>query len=479
MASERKAFLPWAGLAAVVLSAGAWWFGSGLQPHWWLTWLAPLPVLWLAPRIRAPWAALAALLAYAIGGLNGWSYMHDRIGLPLPAIVYAIVLPGLALALCVLLFRRLVLLSHAVAAALAVPALWVAIEYASSLVSPHGTFGNIAYTQMDNLPILQAASVAGLWGVGFLVTLLPAAIAVVLARETTARGRVAVAIVTALPIAAALVYGAWRLDVPSETSVSVGLVSLEKPIRPALESAEGQALATRYLDAVQRLASDGARIVVTPETSFSTTESTLPAFAALASQHDVIVGVGIDGKNDPAAERNMLAVFQAGATTPAVYSKHHLIPGLERQYTPGDGFTMLGGTPRIGLAVCKDMDFHDVSQAYAARHTQLLLVPAWDFGVDGWLHSRMAIMRGVEGGFAIARAPRTGRLTLSDDRGRVVAEASSEESDAMLVGKLPLYETTTLYARWGDWLPWLCVVGVVAALTLAVGFARRSGRSAP
>jgi apolipoprotein N-acyltransferase len=162
-----------------------------------------------------------------------------------------------------------------------------------------------------------------------------------------------------------------------------------------------------------------------------------------------------------------LVVIQPDAAAPVTYNKHHLIPGLERQYTPGDSYTLLAGTPRIGLAVCKDMDFHDTARAYAARQAQLLLVPAWDFSIDGRFHSRMAIMRGVEGGFAIARAARSGRLTLGDDRGRVVAEASSEGHDAELVGNLPLHDTHTLYARWGDWLVWLSLLASVAWLVLA------------
>jgi apolipoprotein N-acyltransferase len=96
----------------------------------------------------------------------------------------------------------------------------------------------------------------------------------------------------------------------------------------------------------------------------------------------------------------MLTVFQPGAMSPATYSKHHLLLGFE-QYTPGDSYTMLEDEPRIGLAICKDMDFHDIGHAYAVRNAQLLRVPASDFILDGWLHSRMAIMHGVESGFAM------------------------------------------------------------------------------
>ncbi|MFC5526078.1 nitrilase-related carbon-nitrogen hydrolase [Rhodanobacter ginsengisoli] len=459
------------GLSATALSALGWWHGSGLHPLWWLTWLAPLPVLLLAPRVRARWAALAAFAAYALGGLNQWDYLHGYIGLPLPTILLAIGGPALMLTLCTLLFRQLLLRGRAIAAVLAVPTLWVAIEYLNTQLSPHGTFGSIAYTQMDALPILQVAAVTGLWGISLLLLLLPAALAMQMAPAASKRDRAAVAAIAVLLLGAALGYGCWRLQQPATTVMRIGLVSLEKPIRPALHSADGQALEARYVAAIDRLADRGARTVVIPETSFANADATVPAFAALAQRHDLVVDTGIDFKGDPRAERNMSMVFQPGAVAPSTYSKRHLIPGFEDHYTPGDSYRMLDGTPRVGLAICKDMDFHDIGHAYAARDAQLLLVPAWDFSVDGWLHSRMAIMRGVEGGFAVARAARSGRLTLSDDRGRVVAEASSEKHDAELVGNLPLRTAHTLYGRWGNWFAWL---DLAALLALLAGAARRS-----
>ncbi|MGN6381254.1 MAG: nitrilase-related carbon-nitrogen hydrolase [Dyella sp.] len=473
---DRKGLV--AGLAAVALSALGWWFGSGLAPQWWLTWLAPLPVLLLAPRVRRRWAALAAFAAYALGGLNQWSYLHGYIGLPMSTIVPAVAGPGITLMLCVLLFRRLLVRERPVVAALAVPALWVTIEYINTQLSPHGTFGSIAYTQMDALAILQLAAFTGLWGISFALLLVPAVLAVLAAQQVSARDRRTVATVGVVLLGAALGFGLWRLQAPATTSVRVGLVSLEKPIRPALRDAAGQALQARYVAAIDRLAAAGAQIVVLPETVLATGDATLPAFADAAQRHGVIVDAGIDFTGDPRAERNMAMAFVPGAAMPATYAKHHLIPGFEKQYTPGDDYRLLPGTPRIGLAICKDMDFHDIGRAYAERNAQLLLVPAWDFSIDGWLHGRMAIMRGVESGFAIARAARSGRLTLSDDRGRVAAEASSEQHDAELVGALPLRDTHTLYARWGNWFVWLAIAALAAMLVLAM-MPRRGDASRP
>jgi len=115
------------------------------------------------------------------------------------------------------------------------------------------------------------------------------------------------------------------------------------------------------------------------------------------------------------------------------------------------------------------MDFPATGRANAASGAQLLLVPAWDFFADGWYHSRMAILRGVESGLAIARSSRDGALTLSDDRGRIVAEVPSNlNADASVVGTLPVRTTHTLYAQWGDWFGWLNLFALVVLLVLAI-----------
>lgn len=467
MASEAdRARLP-AALLAVALSALAWWFGSGTTPVWWVTWLAPLPVLWLAPRVRAPWAALAAFSTYVAGGFNVWPYLHEHLGLPTPFILAYIASFGMLIAACTLLFRRLLLRGRTVAAALSVPALWVAYEYINNLLSIHATFFNISYTQADVLPVIQLVAVTGLWGLGFLLLLVPTVASLQLWPHAARRSRWTIAGFVVLALVAMLTYGNWRLQQAPTSTVRIGLVSLKDlGLRP-LSSAEGEARQARYVDAMQRLIGEGAKILLIPEASFATDTATVPAFASLANQRNVMVAAGIAFHFGDSDAHNMLSVFEPNATSPATYSKHHLLFGLE-QFVPGDSFTMLAGEPRIGLAICKDMDFHDIGNAYAARHAQMLLVPASDFEVDGWLHSRMAVVRGVESGFAVARAARGGRLTLSDDRGRVVAEASSVQRDAELVGDLPLHATTTLYSRLGDWFAWLDLAILAGVLVMAV-----------
>ena len=50
-------------------------------------------------------------------------------------------------------------------AALVFPSFWVFYEFLSERTSPHSTFGNLAYSQMNFLPVLQVTSITVLGAV--------------------------------------------------------------------------------------------------------------------------------------------------------------------------------------------------------------------------------------------------------------------------------------------------------------------------
>jgi apolipoprotein N-acyltransferase len=111
------------------------------------------------------------------------------------------------------------------------------------------------------------------------------------------------------------------------------------------------------------------------------------------------------------------------------------------------------------------MDFPALSRQYAADGADLMLVPAWDFNADRWLHSRMAVLRAVENGFALARSARNGLLTLSDNRGRILAEtATAPDRFVSISGILNVPHEETFYTRTGDWFARLCVAAFVVLM---------------
>jgi apolipoprotein N-acyltransferase len=116
------------------------------------------------------------------------------------------------------------------------------------------------------------------------------------------------------------------------------------------------------------------------------------------------------------------------------------------------------------------MDYVDPADGYARAKVGLVLAPAWDQGIDRWWHGHMALMRGIENGFSIVRNAKRGFLTVSDDRGRVLAEATSspDRPFTTLLANVPVHHDTTLYSIWGDWFAWLtlaCAGGLLFQLT--------------
>ncbi|MFB9679480.1 nitrilase-related carbon-nitrogen hydrolase [Streptosporangium vulgare] len=427
-------------LALTLASAVLTHFGTGLHPVWWLTWLAPLPVLFLARRAGGGTAFAAGTLVWLAGQARMWPYFTGPLEMPPPLAAALIAGPALCYGLGVLLFRTLIVRGRPLLAAAAVPAVWVTAEYVMNLAGPHGAWWSLAYTQADVLPVLQTASVTGVWGITFLLLFVPASIAVLRPRA---------AVVSGVLVALTLGHGLARLATPADAGGR----------KVALVATDGsEDLVRRYGEAVDAAVARGAEIVVLPEKVFRT--AGLP-FARPGVE--VVAGI--------AMETNSAVSYPSGVR----YDKHHMIPGVERGYRPGTGLAFLDGD-RLGLIICKDLDFPGLVREYGRAGVAALLAPAWDFGEDAWLHSRMAVVRGVENGLAVARAAREGRLTVSDGRGRIVAEGHSDRKGmTMVTASLPREGSATLYTTLGDWAAWASA----GLLLLALGASARTRSSGP
>ena len=129
------------------------------------------------------------------------------------------------------------------------------------------------------------------------------------------------------------------------------------------------------------------------------------------------------------------------------------------------------GTLRDGraVAICKDLDFPATIRSDARLGLRLMLVPATDFESDRWSHARMALFRSVESGFAMVRSVRNGVMTISDDRGRVLARAESgADRITHVIADVPLGSGRTVYQQFGNFFAWGCGVGTLALLVWAL-----------
>jgi apolipoprotein N-acyltransferase len=466
--SRNLIFAIAAGIATALLS----YFGTGLHPIWSLLWFAPVPVLALAPRLRASRTFLLAFFAWLIGETNLWNFYRHAIELPLALIIVAFALPAGVFGLAVLLTRRFVKIQSLFPAALALPVVWVTYEYLTAISSPHSTSGNVAYSQMNCLPLIQLASITGIWGISFIVFLFAGTIATLLSGAGSLQQRRGLAVATGIVICAVFLFGEWRLRAkPADSSVAVTLVAKDVPMSTYLGSEEqALTLLREYADEVRRVTPPGTELVILPEKIARLNENSLSIvdslFSATAAATGAVVDLGVVRKGASDAF-NSSRVYSPDGTLQANYDKHHLIPGIEPEKSGTKRVVLDQPSGRWGLQICKDMDFPRLSREYARDGANLLVVPAWDFDLDRWVHSRMAILRGVENGFAIGRAARNGLLTLSDNRGRILAERATIPGQFVsLNGRINVVREQTFYARTGDWFAWLCLAGFLVLLVV-------------
>jgi apolipoprotein N-acyltransferase len=369
----------------------------------------------------------------------------------------------------VLLFRALLRRGAVFGASVALPAFWSLCEYAASFSPANGTAGSLAYTQEGFLPVLQVASLTGSWGITFLLLLFPSTmVSGAFLCRTSPRKAAAVVGAGLAVIAAAILFGAMRMEAkPSQQTLKVGLLDTDS-VEFAADAAAMQTLVARYAEQAEALAQKGAKIVVMPEKTGLLLErdakgvdTVLQAVADRTGATLVIGVVHVVAKDS----FNEARVYTPHAPV-VTYDKQHMLPPFESKLKPGTSLTILpGSSVPIGVAICKDMDFVHPALDYGRVGIDLLLDPAWDFNVDRAWHGHIAILRGVEGGYAIAHAARHGYLTVTDDRGRILGETRSDSGPfASLLVNVPLQHDVTVFDRFGMWFPWAAGVLLLAAV---------------
>jgi len=375
--------------------------------------LGPIPFfVWALGEKRALYIFVLACLV-GLAGEAGPLYFYGGI---IPMVYGIVALQALFFALSVLFMWALYPRSPTLAA-FGYGAMTGAIELLYSYVSPNGSFGALGYALTAVLPLLQAASLARAPGLSFLAAIVPAGIAMHSRRPTR--------------IFAALFCVSWGVAQREGETFGAGLVSNDVFGGVAPDGPDRtDAFVADFRQGIGELSGTKTAYIVTPEKMFLPTVE----FAKLSENLRTRIVAGYDQPLGDGRRSNTAELTGPGLS-PLRYDKHYLIPGLEAEYIPGRDLASLD---RVGIAICKDMDFPRFLRTYARRHIGLLLVPAWDFFADGRLHSRMAIVRGVENGFTVARAASQGMLTLSDANGRVLAEASSAKGQGHLVGDVPI-----------------------------------------
>ena len=464
-------------IAALAAIASAALFElSAAEPRLWpCGLLAPLPILATAVELPTERAAQFAFLAYFVGNIAAWG--GESFAVPILTLFVSHLAGAVVFATFVACAIEATRRWSGILAALVFPTFETAFYFSLSSQSPHGTWGNPAYSQVDFLPLLQTVSWLGLPGVTFIMSLLPAGLAVAWYRRRWNMDWTYPAIMAVGVFALAFLIGSIRvLLAPKSPSVRVAMVASDRLI-PQSESgdmSDAADIVALYAKLVRKAADGRSQVVVLPEKIVGIAPrfewDVVQGFSRIASMSHVWLVVGIN-QIDRSPKRNIAVVFDPDGKIAVAYAKHHLIPSLEWDYKPGTKPAVFDAPwGRTAVLICQDLDFCDTARQLAEHQVRVVLAPASDWRGSETIHQRMAVVRGVEAGFSLARAARGGMVSANDSRGRQIASGvTSPNNDSVVIADLPLGTGWTLYPHVGDWFGQLCVIfTILLMLRLAI-----------
>jgi len=465
----------------------------------------------VAPAVRPRTAGRAFLLGLVAGlvyfaGTVYWTsgVMARYGGLAMPV---AVAIAGLLVAYLALFPALFALGTHLLVARggaawiWLAPVVWTASEYGRLRLFGGFPWVLLGYSQVEVLPIAQLASVTGVFG----LSLLLATTATALVWPFVARGRsrwVAPAGVAAV-VAVIAVWGMARIGDGRLTRegrpLQVGIVQGNVPQDQKWDPEHAGAIFARYLRLTREVMTQGADLVLWPESStpFSYGRSAETAqLQVLAREHGVPILLGSDyWERDGDAVRVYNAAFLLGpdGQTRGLYRKVRLVPFGEyvplrsllffarplvqavSDFSPGTEVNTLPlDGAAVSTAICYEVVYPALIREGVLNGSELLTTitnDAW-FGRSSapWQHFAMASMRAIEQGRYLVRSANTGISGAVDPYGRVLLASELFTTGAWVV-PVRLLDGMTVYARVGDVAGW----GSSLLTALALGLvARRS-----
>ena len=399
---------------------------------------------------------------------------------------------------------------NGLARTLVFPCTVVLLEWAMAK-SSFGSSGSVVYSQFGNLALTQVVSLAGIWGLSFLIAWLAPVVNEVW--EAGLQGRVLRASVVpyVLVLAAVLTYGSLRVAFTSpqrgtaRPTVRIAALAPSRPLADQypfpnlIELAESDTLRAQLAvqsapvidDMFARTITEaraGAKIIVWSEAAARIRKEDEPQLLAraqvLARQEGVYLEMGLilvlRTDHFPYAENRAVLVGPAGQVL-WDYAKTVQPLGDALVMASGPGILPVVDTPygRLGTVICYDANFPTVVEQAGLARVDILLVPANDWAPITMMVSRLASYRAVENGMSLIRSTGHGITIVVDDLGEELATASYFATDSLTVtANVPMHGAATLYPRLGE----LPVYACAAVLLLLAGWAvirRATGAAAP
>lgn len=343
------------------------------------------------------------------------------------------------------------------------PALWslfvacagVGGEWAVGYIAP----ASVALSQYRDTSALRIASYTGIWGVSFLIWLIPAAIIVIFTRKRFG---------WAMLIAAIVIIAAARI--PERATDDT----------PRLAAAAVQAPGSYNAAEETEEAAKDAQVVVWAEHVLDPDDN-LPIKSA--KDNDVYVVVNFSEPNGRKKPFNTVSIISPGGKTLGFARKRHLYGAEVLNYTRGVSSSPIQCRGfKAGLCICLDTVFTDVVRDLARQGADIIFVPNSDPDLPhaalNHLHSAMVAFRAAENGVPIVWTDVQSLSTIYGRRGSIMARAPVGQV-TWVSSRVKLRHGTTFYTRRGDFFAYGCAGAALSMLVIIIALsARKRSRAA-
>ena len=376
-------------------------------------------------------------------------------------------------------------------ATLVFPAAWATIEFLLSSMPYTGSWFALAFTQLDNLPLIQLASITGIYGIGFLINWFAMVVNWVWEQEfSIQKSWKGASLYVGILILVLLYGGAYMTIAPADSeTVRVANVTrsfdVDEEVEYCKENFTGDELSTCYLEGInkrtldeflegsQQAADAGAEIVVWQENGLVVRQSDETAYVAqareLAIQESIylVMGTKMVAKQKYDDENKIIFITPQGEISE--YLKNHKVAGDEHRL--GDGKILFNDSPygKLAALICYDADFPGFVRQAGKADADIMLIPAQDWTEITPVHGRMPTMGAIENGYSLIRNGFHGVSIAVDYHGNMLSQLDNFTTDErVMIADLPTKGIQTIYAFIGDVFAWLCVLGSVGFVGLVV-----------
>ncbi len=357
------------------------------------------------------------------------------------------------------------------------PTVWVGIELIRGVIPVLGTWGFAAYALYDQPWLIQPVSLAGVYGLSFLILLVNYALglsALALFDRRWCLDEDEWPVSAVMPrrwlYAVGIVLVVW-------VGVSVALTQCGRDnaphvrvaaIQPAFKIQTDEGLQKLY--ALSRQATDqGARLVIWHEGALPFDPQVehadeLRRLAAETRAH-LVIGYGVGTE---AGYRNEALILTPDGEFLGPFGKDHPVAWSgETSVTRGPYAAYQTDLGMLGMMICYDLDFTDTARRIAAQNAQLIAVPSFDWPAIAAKHYTHLVFRAVENGVAMVKADVGFDSAIIDPQGRILKRVVTPKPEqAVLVVDVPLGTGNAPTVRWGDWAGWLALTGMVGFMAL-------------